>query len=154
MPLMTVGEAARAVDVSTKAIRYWEAKGLIPRAKRTAAGYRMLTDSDLVTLRFIRQAKTLGLALDEIEAIIQLRNTGTCPCDRVAQAINAQLLAIDRSIAELLRLRGALGKAKQAAATSRPAEADTIVCHIIESVDSTMIDRPNPALPYVTNAAE
>ena len=133
MPLMTVGEAARAADISTKAIRYWESRGLIPRAERTAAGYRIFADSDLATLRFIRQAKTLGLTLDEIEDIIRLRNTGTCPCDRVAQAIDSHLSAIDRSIAGLLQLREALNVAKQTATMSFPAEADSIVCHIIES---------------------
>lgn len=133
MPLMTVGEAARAADVSMKAIRYWESRGLIPRADRTAAGYRMFTDADFATLRFIRQAKMLGLTLNEIKDIIQLQNTGTCPCDRVAQAIDSHLSAIDRSIAGLLQLREALNVAKRAAITSCPAGADTIVCHIIES---------------------
>ena len=137
MPMMTVGNAARVANVSTKAIRYWESRGLIPRAERTPAGYRIFTDSDLATLRFIRQAKTFGLTLDEIEDIIRLRNTGLCPCDRVAHAIDSRLAAIDRSIAGLLGLREVLNVAKQAAAASGPARADTIVCHIIESAGSS-----------------
>ena len=64
--LFTVGQAARATGLSPKAIRLYEAKALLPPAERTEAGYRLFSDEDLTTLRFIRQAKTLGLRLDEI----------------------------------------------------------------------------------------
>ena len=59
----TVGAAAKAVGVSAKAIRIWEAKGLLPPAGRTEAGYRLFTDDDIEILRFIIRAKTLGLTV-------------------------------------------------------------------------------------------
>jgi len=76
MDMMTVGETARAVGVSTKAIRVWESRGLIPAAERTATGYRSFTATDLDRLRFIRQAKTLGLTLSEIGRIIATQYAG------------------------------------------------------------------------------
>ena len=51
--MMTVGEAAKAVGVSPKAIRVWESRGLIPQIQRTATGYRTFTETDLASLRFI-----------------------------------------------------------------------------------------------------
>ncbi len=87
MDVITVGEAARVIGVSAKAIRLWEAKGLIPAAKRTTAGYRSFTDTDLARLRFIRQAKALGLTLEEIRSIVATQRAGSSPCDRVRQAI-------------------------------------------------------------------
>ena len=76
----TVGKAARAAGLSAKAVRLYEAKGLLPEAPRTESGYRTYTDDDITVLRFIRQAKTLGLSLGEIRDILDLRRGGTTPC--------------------------------------------------------------------------
>ncbi|MGI8405868.1 MAG: heavy metal-responsive transcriptional regulator [Thermomicrobiales bacterium] len=135
MESMTVGEAAKAVGVSAKAIRLWESRGLIPPAERTSAGYRTFADSDLVTLRFIRQAKSLGLTLDEIRDIIDVQHAGASPCDRVVQAIDAHLSTIDRSIADLLQLRKILTVARSAAGMACPDERNGVVCHIIERAE-------------------
>jgi MerR family copper efflux transcriptional regulator len=49
---MNIGQAAKASGVSAKMLRYYEAIGLIPRAGRTNAGYRVYSDADVNTLRF------------------------------------------------------------------------------------------------------
>lgn len=132
MDMMTVGEAARAVGVSTKAIRIWESRGLIPAAERTATGYRAFTATDLDRLRFIRQAKTLGLTLNEIGSIITMQHAGASPCDRVRQAIDSHLAAIDRKMADLVQLRAVLTAARDAGDTVCFGDRDGIVCQIIE----------------------
>lgn len=68
-----MGKAAQATGLSAKAVRLYEAKGLLPTAERTEAGYRTYTDDDLAVLRLIRQAKTLGLSPSEIRDILELR---------------------------------------------------------------------------------
>ncbi len=130
--MMTVGEAARAIGVSPKAIRVWESRGLIPQAERTASGYRTFTETDLATLRFIRQAKALGLTLGEIRDVLQLREAGASPCGRVVQAIDAHLFEIDRSIADLMQLRDTLTATRTAAETACPDVSGAGVCHLIE----------------------
>jgi len=130
--MMTVGEVARAVGVSPKAIRLWESRGLVPEVARTATGYRAFTDADVSTMRFIRQAKTLGLTLGEIRDILEVQQAGTCPCDQVLQAIDGHLLAIDASIAELVQLRRTLTAAKMTAQEQLAQPMKTGHCHIIE----------------------
>jgi DNA-binding transcriptional MerR regulator len=73
---MTVGAVAKAAGVSAKAVRLWESKGLLPPAERSQAGYRIFTEDDLGVLRFIRQAKTLGLTLPQIKDILDLQRGG------------------------------------------------------------------------------
>ncbi len=130
--MMTVGEAAKAVGVSPKAIRVWESRGLIPQIQRTATGYRTFTETDLASLRFIRQAKALGLTLAEIGDVLDLRQAGASPCGRVVQAIDAHLSAIDRSIADLVQLRTTLAATRTAAESDCPDEGGAGVCHLIE----------------------
>lgn len=131
MRQMTIGEAANAVGVSPKAIRLWESRGLIPEATRSKAGYRVFEDTDLAMLHFIRQAKTLGLTLGEIGAIIQVQHTGISPCMQVIQTIDTHLIEIDRAIADLHRLRHTLMEARNAYGTSTRSSS---ICPIIEGI--------------------
>lgn len=40
-PRLAIGQAAQAAGVTRKAIRVYEARGLLPAAERTTAGYRV-----------------------------------------------------------------------------------------------------------------
>jgi DNA-binding transcriptional MerR regulator len=129
----TVGGAAKAVGVSAKAIRIWEAKGLLPPAGRTESGYRLFTDDDLEILRFIIRAKTLGLTLPEVKSILDLHRQGTAPCEQVTALLDAHISDIDRAIAELRALRTTLSAALQSARHDQHRGRAATVCRIIES---------------------
>lgn len=130
---MTVGAAAKAAGVSAKAVRLWESKGLLPPAERTEAGYRLFSDDDIAVLRFIRQAKTLGLTLPEIKNIIDLQRDGAAPCGRVTELLDAHIAEIDRTLTELRQLRRSLALARQAAREGQRRGENAVVCRIIEN---------------------
>ena len=44
----TIGEMADMLGLSTKTLRHWEARGLL-EPSRTYSGYRMYSDSDVVS---------------------------------------------------------------------------------------------------------
>jgi MerR family copper efflux transcriptional regulator len=129
----TVGDAADAVGVSAKAIRIWEAKGLLPPAERTQAGYRLFTDHDIAILRFIVRARTLGLTLSEIKDILDLHRQGMAPCEQVTALLDKHIRDIDRAIADLRALRTTLATALQTARSDQRRGQAATVCRIIES---------------------
>lgn len=65
----TIGEAAAALSVTTKALRHWESVGLLAPS-RTATGYRMYTDGDLERGAAIALYRGVGIALEHIAPLI------------------------------------------------------------------------------------
>jgi DNA-binding transcriptional MerR regulator len=98
---LKIGELARRADVTTKAIRFYERKGLLPVAKRAANRYRVYGDDAAEILRFIKQATGLGLRLGEIKDILVIRQGGRPPCAHVHQ-----LLRDKAGVPEHRRARG------------------------------------------------
>ncbi|MGI8683291.1 MAG: MerR family transcriptional regulator, partial [Mycobacteriales bacterium] len=68
--LLTIGEVARAADVATSALRFYEAEGLVMPAGRTAVGYRLYDPEQIARVRFIRHAQRLGLSLAEVGELL------------------------------------------------------------------------------------
>lgn len=83
-----IGEAAEASGVSAKMIRHYESIDLIRPADRTFANYRIYSQSEVHTLRFIRRARNLGFSMQQIKALLGLwqdRNRSSAEVKRVAQ---------------------------------------------------------------------
>src|SRR5260370_37777367 len=105
---MTVGRAARRAGLTAKAVRLYESKGLLDPAPRTGAGYRLYQDADVEVLRFVRQARALGLHLAEIGEIIDLQPHWAHPCGRVLSLGGARLQAVARALRALRARRPTL----------------------------------------------
>ena len=90
-----IGELAAELGVTAKTIRHYDAIGLLPAEGRTPSGYRVYRSAERDQLRFILQAKRLGLTLDEIREILGIRRQGVEPCHHVVELLDdqAQLLA-------------------------------------------------------------
>lgn len=128
---MRIGELARRVGVSAKTVRYYEAIGLLPEPRRTAAGYRDYEPAAADQLSFIRDAKRLGISLDDVREVLALQERGEAPCAYVREVVDAQLDSLDRRIADLQRLRTQLAELSDEARRLPPADAGGS-CRLIE----------------------
>ncbi|WP_406721936.1 heavy metal-responsive transcriptional regulator [Streptomyces althioticus] len=128
---MTIGQAAKAAGLTRKAVRVYEAKGLLPPAERSQAGYRLYSEDDVELLTFIRRARALGLHLDDVGEVLHIRRGGTPPCDAVRNLLDARIAEIDATITDLLALRQALTETRRGA-DDRPCGEPAAVCSIIE----------------------
>ena len=72
LPMMTIGDTARRSGVSARMIRHYEKLGLLPKVARSESGYRFYGESDLRTLDFIRRARDLGFAIEDIARLMNL----------------------------------------------------------------------------------
>lgn len=97
---MNVNEAALAADLTPKAVRYYEAAGLVvpPRA---ANGYRHYEDSHVHQLRFVGRARALGFSVDESRALLDLYNDRGRASAEVKALAKTHRAEIDRKMAEL-----------------------------------------------------
>ena len=66
---MTIGQAAARAGVNVQTLRYYERRGLLPRASRRQSGYRDVTDDSVRIVRFVKRAQDLGFTLDEVQEL-------------------------------------------------------------------------------------
>ena len=108
--LLTIGKAAALAGVSVDTIRYYERLGLLQKAARTRAGYRIFPAAVVNRLTLVRNAQRFGFSLREIAGFLRVRDTGGAPCRTVRAAAGQMLEAIDRQIADLAARREEMRK--------------------------------------------
>lgn len=147
-PVTTIGRAAAAAGLSPKAVRLYEARGLVPNPERTAAGYRLYTDAAIERLRFIAAARQLGLRLDQVAEILAAAHEGQPPCATTRELLNQRIGEIDRIIDDLAAARATLTAARDAS----PASTGSTVCPVIESATLPQTATPRPRTVRRTSA--
>ena len=105
---MNIGDAAKATGLSAKMIRHYESVGLVAAPDRTDAGYRLYTDVDVHTLRFIRHARDLGFSIAEIGELVSLWHDRRRPSRQVKALASAHIQALDDKARELLAMKATL----------------------------------------------
>ena len=101
---MKIGDFADVVGVSIDAIRFYERRGVLRPAPRTAGGYRTFVRRDLDRVRLARQLQKLGLTINEVvDALAAHEGDGaSCTSERwrleqVEARIDAQMTALSQT---------------------------------------------------------
>jgi len=99
--LRDIGQASKASGVSVKMIRHYEAIGLLKNVARTFANYRVYSDADVHTLRFIKRARTLGFSIEDIGALLSLWQNKSRSSAAVKKIAGGHMEVLKTRIAEM-----------------------------------------------------
>ncbi len=105
---MNIGKAARAAGMNAKMVRYYESIGVLPKAGRTASGYRVYSPHDINTLRFAAQARALGFSLESVKELLKLWQDRNRPSAKVKAVALRHVAALRQRIREMEQIAGTL----------------------------------------------
>lgn len=119
---MRIGELAARAGTTTRALRYYESRGLLP-ARRGDNGYRAYDESDLKLLRQIRTLQDFGFDLEETRPFVECLRSGhpegdSCPASLAVY--RRKLTELDELIGELQTVRARIGVRLAAMAGDEP----------------------------------
>jgi Cd(II)/Pb(II)-responsive transcriptional regulator len=80
---LRIGELAKRTNCQIETIRYYEREGLLHAPERTDGNYRLYQDAHVERLRFIRQCRSLDMALDEIRTLLRFCDAPEKNCGEV-----------------------------------------------------------------------
>lgn len=133
--MFQIGELAKRCGVTADTLRFYEKNHLIAPASRSESGYRLYDENNQKQVTFILKSKALGLSLEEIKELLDIRLEATQhSCAEVKSITSSKLTMIDEKIAELSRIRIALKKINDACCGH--VDDDASHCSILAALDS------------------
>ena len=115
---LTRSQLAQRASINLETIRFYEEKGLLPPAPRTASGYRKFSEKMIERLAFVKRAKALGFSLEEIRELLHLQGEQSGVCVEVRDLLQTKLSTVREKKADLEKLEAhlsdALGKCNRA----------------------------------------
>lgn len=139
---MRISEAAKAAGVGVETIRFYERKGLVeqPRRPVLSGGFRFYSGKTVERIRFIRQAQEIGFSLREIKELLSLRVDPAADCGEVRTHARTKLDEVNRKIASLKEMKGALEELIEACPGQGAALGE---CSILEALTRSVLDDSN-----------
>ena len=104
MERISIGELSQLTGVNIETIRYYEKINMLPAPPRTEGGHRIYGSAEARILTFIRRARELGFAIDEIRALLDLGGPGKASCAEVKEIAAHHLDEIRAKIVDLRKL--------------------------------------------------
>ncbi|MEC4718420.1 MerR family DNA-binding protein [Noviherbaspirillum sp. CPCC 100848] len=102
---MKIGELPKAAGCKTLTIRFYKCKSLLGTAERTGSNYRIYATKDLERLLFIRNCRSLGLTLQEVERLVELRDNPSINCSDVNAFLDKHLVEVENQMKALQDLQ-------------------------------------------------
>jgi MerR family Zn(II)-responsive transcriptional regulator of zntA len=129
---MRIGKLAKLSGLSAHTLRYYEKSGLLQASGRSQSNYRIYTDSDLKTARFIKRARDIGFSLEEVGTFLNIRSD--LPAHICAEAkglANTKIQQVEQQIVALTTMLKALHRLSDACCGG---EESAEFCSIIEAL--------------------
>jgi DNA-binding transcriptional MerR regulator len=124
---MQIKDFARRTGVTVRALHHYDRLGLLRPGVRTASGYRLYGETELVRLQQIATLKFLGCPLKQIKAVL------AGPATDLGKTLEMQHEALERQRQKLNRAVRAIDRAQKLFAQTGRADWDALR-HVIEVV--------------------
>ena len=102
---MNISDVAKKTGLTSKAIRFYEQKGLVMPPLRGENGYRSYNQQHLNELTLLRQARQVGFNLEECGELVNLFNDPARHSADVKARTLQKVAEIERHISELQAMR-------------------------------------------------
>lgn len=126
---MNISDVAKKTGLTSKAIRFYEEKGLVTAPLRSDNGYRSYTKKHLDELTLLRQARQVGFTLEECRELVGLFNNPERHSADVKAHTLQKVAEIENHIRELEAMRDRL----KSLADDCPGD-DGATCPIIDTL--------------------
>ena len=67
---MTVGEVSMLLGISVRALHHWDETGLVHPSRRSAAGYRLYCEADIMRIQQVLVYRQTGMSLADIKMVL------------------------------------------------------------------------------------
>jgi DNA-binding transcriptional MerR regulator len=101
---LKVGELAKAVGKSVRAIHLYEELGLLKPTARTSGGFRQFEHDAIERIRWITKLQAIGFSLSEIQGFVrefESANSGRAATNKVRDLFEGKLRKARENIAQL-----------------------------------------------------
>ena len=103
-PCYLIGQVAKMTGASCKAIRYYEAAGVIPKPQRRG-NYRVYSELDVFLIHMCKHGQTVGFSLTEIKQLIDQRlKSRSFPLSFANSLFDKKKAELENQIKELHKL--------------------------------------------------
>ena len=97
---MQLAEVIQQSQLTEKAVRLYEAEGLIAPIKG-GNGRRVYSDEDLARLKFLARARRLGFPLKDCRQLLDLKSSDSWTADDVHQVAESHLRELESKMQDL-----------------------------------------------------
>ena len=145
--LLLVGDLAKAVGKTVRAIHLYEELGLVRAHERSKGRYRLFAQDALVRVRWIIKLQNLGLSLSDIQALVRGQTDAASAkfaAMRLREVYLAKLVETRAKLAELKALESELEASLEFLSTCHSAcESEAVTVHSCPTC-ARHPEQPNP----------
>jgi DNA-binding transcriptional MerR regulator len=144
--LLLVGDLAKAVGKTVRAIHLYEELGLVRAHERSKGRYRLFTQDALVRVRWIIKLQSLGLSLADIQTLVRGQTDAASAkfaATRLHEVYLAKLVETREKLAELKALEVELEASLEFLSTCHSACESTQTVHSCPTC-AHHAEQPNP----------
>lgn len=101
----SIGEAAKATEVTAHTLRYYEKIQLLTNIHKNASGQRQYQAEDIKRIQFIKHAQAMQFSLEEIKQLILLDQMAAISKPEARGMVKEKLSLIEERLQELSLLK-------------------------------------------------